>query len=699
MKLRLPLQCRFSLSSWAALGLVCLTTACGGSREPAKSSDRALSPAEPLAGGQRSPAALASHFAGVMPRGLTTMGAVVHGDALYLSGGYFGSPHEYSKEFQSGSFTRLKLDGGEWEELPGITPIQSPALISDDRYIYQIGGMRAFNAASEPTQMRSVAEVARFDPARNVWESLPSLPEPRSSHQAIIADGVLYVVGGWALAGGMYDSTWSETLLTADLSQPELTWESHPMPFNIRAHGLAAHRGKLYVLGGLDPEGGTDRVRRYDLATRTWSDGPTLPPKNMTTRAAVFQGQLYANGADGNVYRLSADETAWEPAGSAQFPRLFHEMVSSERGPLLIGGVPNNGRGARVRVIEQLSPEAPPAGVVLNLEGKSAAKNRQAALLWSQQLFVFGGNNSLEQHDFAPQNFVNEGWRLDLGALEWREVPDFPKARQSMQALLTGKDGSRALVLGGFGFEGERLTSHDDVFSYDIMKREWSALDTAKLPAAMTQFGVAEWDDAVWVFGGMSFDGSREGPEQMRHMTRVLRLDLSADEPRFADAEIELGEPRRAFAGALLADTYYLTGGLKENFEPAASCEAVDLKAQQVSPLPCPSMHRLGGELVALGGKLYLVGGSAKAGDAERRPSAQIEVFDPAKGAWSTLPSPLPLDSAAHVRAFAFEDQLLLYSAQRSDGLVQIAFLDPAALAAGRQDYVRARVPPPPPMP
>ena len=47
--------------------------------------------------------------------------------------------------------------------------------------------------------------------------------------------------------------------------------------------------------------------------------------------------------------------------------------------------------------------------------------------------------------------------RLDLGALEWRQLPDFPAARQSMQALVVGKDDDRALVLGGFGFSGARF--------------------------------------------------------------------------------------------------------------------------------------------------------------------------------------------------------------------------------------------------
>lgn len=687
---------------FAALALcaACLGSGCAAGRQAASVDDAvAVTPGEGASQAivkEQRRLALSARVENVMPRGLTTVGAATLDDALYLVGGYFGSPHEYSKDFQSGSVTRLDLSSGAWQDLASVEPIQSPAVASDGRHLYKLGGMRALNAAGSPTNLRSVADAERFDPAHNRWEPLPGLPEPRSSHQAVVVGHTLYVLGGWALHGGMNDNTWSTTMLTADLSQPTLTWKSVPVPFQVRAQGLAAHRGKLYVLGGLDPEGSTDRVQRYDLATAEWSGGPALPADNMTTRAAVWQDQLYANGADGNVYRLSNDESQWELAGAVKFPRLFHEMVATERGPLILGGIPNNGRGGRVRVIERVSTEPAPTGVIWTLAAESPAKNRQGAFLWSQQLFLFGGNGSLGQHDFAPENFVSTAVRLDLGALEWRAVPDFPAARQSMQGLVVGKEQETALVLGGFGYEGTHLSTHPDVFSYDVMKREWTALPGQQLPDGRSQFGVAEWKGEVWAFGGMSFDARRETDDQIRHTKQVLKLELAKPDARFEDAGVALGEPRRAFAGALLGDRYYLTGGLKESFEPVQSCEVLHLAQKQAQPLPCPSEHRLGAELVALGGKLYLVGGSVAVAGGERQPTKSIEVFDPEHGRWSKLAAPVPLESADQLRAFAFQGQLLLYTAQRADGQVQVAWLDTEALAAGKQDYTKLTVPPPP---
>jgi len=134
-----------------------------------------------------------------------------------------------------------------------------------------------------------------------------------------------------------------------------------------------------------------------------------------------------------------------------------------------------------------------------------------------------------------------------------------------------------------------------------------------------------------------------------------------------------------------------------DGFAPVEGCEAVDLAARRARPMPCPAEHRLGAELVALGGKLYLLGGSVPSSRSERQPTLRIEAFDLATESWSALPSPLPLDSAEQLLAFPFDDQLLVYSAQRNDASVQLGWLDPEALAAGRKDYVRMNVPKPVP--
>jgi hypothetical protein len=115
---------RSSSALLIALGALGLALGCAASHlqpeaGPAPAATGDASDPRPLAAAGAT-GGLNSRFAALMPRGLTSVGAATLGDALYLVGGFFGSPHEYSKEFQSGSVSRLRLSTGAWEELPGV---------------------------------------------------------------------------------------------------------------------------------------------------------------------------------------------------------------------------------------------------------------------------------------------------------------------------------------------------------------------------------------------------------------------------------------------------------------------------------------------------------------------------------------------------------------------------------------------------
>jgi hypothetical protein len=89
--------------------------------------------------------------------------------------------------------------------------------------------------------------------------------------------------------------------------------------------------------------------------------------------------------------------------------------------------------------------------VSYEVEYPGKAKNRQGIFVRESQLFLFGGNSSLGQHDFAAENFLAEAFRFDLGTLGFEPLAPFPVQRQSMQTLVSGEHG---YALGGFGIEG-----------------------------------------------------------------------------------------------------------------------------------------------------------------------------------------------------------------------------------------------------
>ena len=167
-----------------------------------------------------------------LPEGVTSFGAAVSGGFLYYYGGHPGTPHKYSTDEQSGAFRRLKLDdpAAGWEELPGGPKLQGLALVPHPGGgVLRIGGFTARNAIDEEHDLHSMPTVARYNPTKGEWEDLPALPGGRSSFDAAVLNGKVYVLGGWMMAGAEGEA-WHATGYVADLTADEPEWETLPAP-------------------------------------------------------------------------------------------------------------------------------------------------------------------------------------------------------------------------------------------------------------------------------------------------------------------------------------------------------------------------------------------------------------------------------------------------------------------------------------
>ena len=180
--------------------------------------------------------------------------------------------------------------------------------------LYRIGGFTAQNAEGEDHELVSQDTVACYEPGSEIWTPMPPLPECRSSHDAAVVGDSIYVVGGWKMADG--DHHWHTTAWKLDPASDKPKWEAiAEPPFQRRALALAAHNNKLYVVGGMQNEGGpTTAVAIYDPAKNEWSEGPKLfvkaaakpkdgekPRRSMSSGAmAGFGASAFATG--GSLY-------------------------------------------------------------------------------------------------------------------------------------------------------------------------------------------------------------------------------------------------------------------------------------------------------------------------------------------------------------------------------------------------------------
>jgi hypothetical protein len=300
--------------------------------------------------------ATAKGFA-TLPEATASFGAVASDGWLYVYGGHIAPTHSYSTAAVSGRFSRLKLaDRKIWEELPSGPPMQGMNLVAYRGSIYRVGGMEPHNKPEERSATFSVADCARFDPKTRKWEPLPSLPEPRSSHDIVVIGDKLIVVGGWTLRGAK-PSVWLDTMEILDLSAKKPEWKSMRQPFRRRALIATAYAGKMYVLGGFDEHGQVIRnVSIFDPATGVWAEGPGLPGGAATDgfapAACVHGGMLYVSVADGGLYALNEPSQRWKKAGQAT-PRVAHRIVSDGKNILVLGGAD---KGKNSDLIEAVLP-------------------------------------------------------------------------------------------------------------------------------------------------------------------------------------------------------------------------------------------------------------------------------------------------------------------------------------------------------
>lgn len=292
-----------------------------------------------------------------LPKGVASHGAIACDGYLYLYGGHAGKTHSYDTQSVLGTFHRLKLDGGtKWEELPGGPILQGVNLAVHGGKVYRVGGMTPKNEPGQPSDTHSVAACAVFDPKAGRWEALPDLPAARSSHDVVVANDTLVVVGGWQMTGKGGKPTWHDTALTLDLKAKGAKWQSVPQPFRRRALTAAAVGTKVYVIAGLGAEKTERQVDILDVATGKWTTGPKLPGDDrvgFSPAATVVNGQVVVNTNAGPLYRLTASGDAWEKVGDAAASRHVARLVPhGSDAVVLVGGAGGAGNVTEVEVIK-----------------------------------------------------------------------------------------------------------------------------------------------------------------------------------------------------------------------------------------------------------------------------------------------------------------------------------------------------------
>lgn len=297
-----------------------------------------LAAEKPASGNAAAPSVLPS-----LPEAVTSFGGAIGEDGqLFAYGGHKAGTHEWSLDTTSGKLSRLDLTkpGAAWEVMGEGPKVQSPGLAVHAGKVYLIGGMQPQNKEGAKAELLSLNHAMMFDPATKAWTKLPDLPAGRSSHEAAVLDGKLYVVGGWPLDtrksekkpdDAAVERGYHDTMLVLDLAKPD-AWQSVPQPFQRRALSVVASQGKIYALGGMNEKNEvTAAADVYDVKSGTWEKLPEIPvvskkTKAFATAACELDGRVLVSPAGGKIFALAPDAKSWIEVGQLQTHRLFHQL-------------------------------------------------------------------------------------------------------------------------------------------------------------------------------------------------------------------------------------------------------------------------------------------------------------------------------------------------------------------------------------
>ena len=265
---------------------------------------------------------------------------------------------------------------------PLLTPRQEMPLALLNGKIYVAGGLKIFGVGT------NIMEV--FDPSTNSWSIGPSLFLPVHHTGLTNHKGVLYLMGGYGGSG--FTPTDEIFVLHLDSSD----WKSvGSMPIRRGAHVIESYGDKIYVVGGVTPQGVSNVTMSYDPVTLEWETLSPMPTPREHLASTVLDSLIYVvggrdftpDGGPGNVASLEA----YSP-NTDRWYKL--ESMPTARGGLAVASM--NGKlyafGGEIPGVFSKSEEYDPkTNTWIQVEDMATPRHGMGAVTVEDTIFIIGG--------------------------------------------------------------------------------------------------------------------------------------------------------------------------------------------------------------------------------------------------------------------------------------------------------------------
>jgi N-acetylneuraminic acid mutarotase len=292
------------------------------------------------------------------------------------------------------------------------------------------------------------------DPTYHVgsWTQEADLQVSRNEVAGAVLWDKIYVAGT--------DSSGRATGALGEYDPRAQTWQEIPPPqegLQIRFAGMAAAKGKLYLVGGFGPDGrGIDTVWTFDPLERRWD-----------AAAPLSQGR-------GSMVVVAANEKIYAMGGRSQ----------------LLGG-------DDVGTAEVFDPDSNSWNRLPNMP---TPRNHVAGAVANGKIYAIGGRRGSFSDKEAEHLAVVEVY--DPATRSWKRGPDMTAARSGIAAATVG---SRIYVFGGEGPTFD--TTGEPKIGIVNVNESYAAADDAwmihaELPTSRHGYAAVARGEKIYVMGG-----------------------------------------------------------------------------------------------------------------------------------------------------------------------------------------------------
>jgi len=223
-----------------------------------------------------------------MPTARISATVVPVGQNFYVMGGYTTS-EEYTAIEVYNAGTNV------WEDPPEMNYIRfghAACVVRDTIYVF--GGIIKVNGSYTPTD-----SIHAFDPKSGAWISKGVMSTPRTSHQVVVLNDNVYILGGQA-----NDPEPVKTVERYNPADNSVT-PVKDMLFPRMNFGAAVLQGKIYVVGGfisMSSKQFIANVEAFDPSADTWIVRKELPKPRHSFAVCAYNNTMYVIGGSDVVY-------------------------------------------------------------------------------------------------------------------------------------------------------------------------------------------------------------------------------------------------------------------------------------------------------------------------------------------------------------------------------------------------------------